>query len=148
MFDVRLDDEWRTRRAEIAVTGDHPRHVLLESDGEGSWHIDGAPAPELSGCLDVDIAATPFTNTFVIRRLELPVGGFGELRVVWVDVPDLDVAAVDQTYVHLQPLDGVDRYEYRSDDTEDGWVIEVDQDGIALDYEGFARRLYPGPSDP
>jgi hypothetical protein len=50
---------------------------------------------------------------------------------------------MDQTYVHLEQLDGTDRYEYRSGSSEDGWIIEVDEDGVALDYEGFARRLHP-----
>ena len=143
-FRVLLDKEWRTRRAEIAVVNDHGhRDILIESDGEGTWSLNGSLAPELDGCLDVDIAATPFTNTFVIRRLGLPVGGVGEVRVAWVSVPRLEVAAMDQTYVHLEQLDGTDRYEYRSGGSEDGWIIEVDEDGVALDYEGFAHRLHP-----
>ena len=143
-FRVLLDKEWRTRRAEIAVVDDHGhRDILIESDGEGTWSLNGSLAPELHGCLDVDIAATPFTNTFVIRRLGLPVGGVGEVRVAWVSVPRLEVTAMDQTYVHLEQVDGMDRYEYRSGSSEDGWIIEVDEDGVALDYEGFARRLHP-----
>ncbi len=143
-FRVLLDEDWRTRRAEIVVVDDHGhREILIESDGEGTWSLNGSLAPELDGCLDVDIAATPFTNTFVIRRLELPVGGVGEVRVAWVSVPSLEVAAMDQTYVHLEQLDGPDRYEYRSSSSENGWIIEGDEDGVALDYEGFAHRLHP-----
>ncbi len=143
-FRVLLDEEWRTRRAEIVVVDDHGRrNILIESDGEGTWSLNGSLAPELHGCLDVDIAATPFTNTFVIRRLGLPVSGVGEVRVAWVSVPSLEVTAMDQTYVHLEQLDGTDRYEYRSTSSENGWIIEVDEDGVALDYEGFARRLHP-----
>ena len=143
-FQVRLDSAWRTRYAEIVVVDDQgSRQVSLEANGEGNWYLNGTPAAELDGCLDVDIAATPFTNTFVIRRLELPVGEVGEVRVAWVSVPSLEVAAMDQTYVHLEQLDGRDRYEYRSGSSEDGWNIEVDEDGVVLDYEGFAHRLHP-----
>ncbi len=143
-FKVQLEEGWRTRLAEIAVIdGLGSRELLLESDGKGNWHLNGSPAPELSGCLDVDIAATPFTNTFVIRRLRLPVGRVGEVRAVWVSIPHLEVAAVEQSYVHLEPRDGTDRYEYRVGGSIEGWVIEVDEDGVALDYEGFARRVHP-----
>lgn len=146
-FDVRLDDRWRTREAEIVVKEDQQsRRVHLESDGEGGWDLDGVPTPALDGCLDVDIAATPFTNTFVIRRLDIPVGEVGNVKAVWVGVPDLEVAAMDQTYRHLDPLAGTDRYEYRSETSSDGWVIEVDEDGVALSYEALARRVHPQPA--
>ena len=143
-FAVQLDEEWRSRRAEVTVHDGHgSRELVLESDGNGNWSINGSVAPELEGCLDVDIAATPSTNTFVIRRLSLPIGRVGEVRVAWVSVPGLEVATVEQSYTHLESRDGTDRYEYRSRGSIDGWVIEVDEDGVALDYEGFARRLHP-----
>lgn len=143
-FEVRLDDKWRTRQAEVVVVEDErSRQVLIESDGEGEWHLDGAPAPELDGCFDVDIAATPYTNTFVIRRLGIPVGEVAKVKAAWVRIPELEVAAMDQTYLHLGPLDGTDRYEYRAENAGKGRVIDVDEDGVALTYEGFARRLHP-----
>lgn len=143
-FQVELDRGWRTRVAQVAVVDDaSERKLLLEADGEGNWLRDGVPSPELQGCLDVDIAATPFTNTFVIRRLGLSVGETAEIRAAWVGVPDLDVGALEQIYVRLQPRDGLDRYEYRANGSANGWIIEVDQDGVAMDYEGFARRIHP-----
>ncbi len=142
-FRVELDRGWRTRVAQVAVVDDtSERELLLEADGEGNWLRDGVPSSELQGCLDVDIAATPFTNTFVIRRLGLSVGETVEIRAAWVGVPDLEVEAVGQTYVRLQPRAGVDRYEYHSGDAAKGRIIEVDQDGVAMDYEGFARRIH------
>ena len=58
-FRVLLDEEWRTRRAEIVVVDDHGhRDILIESDGEGTWSLNGSLAPELHGCLDVDIAGS------------------------------------------------------------------------------------------
>lgn len=143
-FRVELDREWRTRLARVSVI-DHggERTLDLEADGEGNWLRNGTPSPELQGCLDVDIAATPFTNTFVIRRLGLSVGEAAEIQAAWVGVPRLEVEALEQTYLRLQPRDGVDRYEYRASGAAEGWVIEVDDDGVAIDYEGFARRIHP-----
>ena len=37
--------------------------------------------------IDVDISATPFTNTLPIRRLGLQPGEFAELDVAFVDAP-------------------------------------------------------------
>jgi hypothetical protein len=143
-FRVELDRGWRTRLAEIAVVDDRgERTLLLEADGEGNWHRNETPFPELQGCLDVDIAATPFTNTFVIRRLGLSVGESSEIRAAWVGVPHLEVETLEQTYLHLQPQAGLDRYEYRSNGASEGLIITVDQDGVAIDYERFARRVHP-----
>lgn len=143
-FLVELDQGWRTRRAQMAVVDDAgERTLLLEADGAGNWLRDGTPSLELEGCLDVDIAATPFTNTFVIRRLGLSVGETAEIRAAWVGVPQLEVEALDQTYLRLHPRDGHDRYEYRDSGSVQGWIIEVDRDGVATNYEGFARRIHP-----
>jgi hypothetical protein len=35
----------------------------LESDGLGRWSNDSGTIPELDGAIDIDISATPFTNT-------------------------------------------------------------------------------------
>ena len=144
IFYVELDREWRTRRARVTVVDASGERTLhLEADGEGNWLRQGKPTPELEGCLDVDIAATPFTNTFVIRRLGLSVGETAEIRAVWVGVPHLEVEALAQTYVRLESRDGLDRYQYRDSGSTENWIIEVDEDGVAVLYERFARRTYP-----
>lgn len=143
-FRVDLDRRWRTRRAQLSVVDDKGERTLhLEADGKGNWLVDGVAAPELAGCLDVDIAATPFTNTFVIRRLGLAMGEGAEVRAAWVSIPSLEVAAVDQSYLHLEPDDAEDRYEYRSGGSPEGWIITVDSDGVALNYQDFAERTFP-----
>src|SRR4051812_3078132 len=44
--------------------------IRLVTDGLGNWidvkYGQQTPLPELSGCIDVDISATPFTNTLPI----------------------------------------------------------------------------------
>ena len=57
---------------------------------------DGGPGREIrstssTGCIDVDIRATPFTNTLPIRRLALQPGESRDLRMAFIDVPGLDV---------------------------------------------------------
>ena len=51
-----LDTTWATRSAHVvgrSASGSH--EVRLEGDGIGGWRVDGRPAPQLAGCLDVDL---------------------------------------------------------------------------------------------
>ena len=63
-YEFRCDERWRVREVRAAAP-DSVRPVLeLLADGEGRWNgRDGEPVSELDGCIDVDISATPFTNT-------------------------------------------------------------------------------------
>lgn len=66
---VEVDTTWRTRHATIDVlTVDGTRQVRLDVDAEATWRVDGLERPDLAGCLDVDVASAPVTNTFPIRR--------------------------------------------------------------------------------
>jgi hypothetical protein len=115
--------------------------VTLSVDSERRWHVGGAHRPDLDGCLDVDIAATPLTNTFPIRRLaRLGEGDAVTSPVAWVGVPDLGITRVDQTYHRLAPVGGLDAWEY-SDPTHGAFRLTVDADGLVVEYEGFARRV-------
>ena len=84
-----MDAEWRVRS--VAVT-DHAgdRRLRLLADGGGAWTTgDGTPLPQLDGCIDVDLVATPFTNTLPIRRLGLEPGESAEIKVAYLPLPDL-----------------------------------------------------------
>jgi hypothetical protein len=89
-YEIRCDERWRVREVRAAAP-DSRRPVLeLLADGEGHWQRRGGePLPELDGCIDVDISATPFTNTLPIRRLGLEPGESEELVVTYVRVPEL-----------------------------------------------------------
>jgi hypothetical protein len=137
-FAVVCDAAWRTRRAEVwAVAPDAVRRLLLEADGAGGWRVDGAAAPALAGCLDVDLAATPFTNTLPIRRLALAVGQRGVARAVWVGAPRLELEVLEQSYERV----GVDRYRYEVPASGFGAEVLVDDQGLVVEYAGLARRV-------
>ena len=140
-FSVVVGPDWVTRRAEVlSVSGVGQVRRVLEAS-EAHWTVDGASRPDLEGCVDVDIAATPLTNTFPIRRLaDLAVGESVAAEVAWVDVPALSVSRVDQTYERLADRDGLVRWRY-SDPAHGAFLLTVDDDGLVLDYEGFARRI-------
>jgi hypothetical protein len=141
-FRVDLDDAWVTREVVAgAVAADGERTVMLSADEHRRWRVDGEHRPELAGCVDVDVAATPLTNTFAIRRLgRLEVGRTVTTPIAWIDVPELGVARVEQTYRRLPDAAGLATWEYR-DPQYGPFVLTVDEDGLVVGYEGFARRV-------
>jgi hypothetical protein len=118
-FRVVLDAGWRTREVDLTVTDDGAERRR-----------------QLDGCIDVDIGAVPITNTFAIRRIGLDVGERADLLVAFVDVPDLSVQQLEQTYHRL----AADRWEY-SDASFGRYQLLVDEDGVVVDYSDFARRV-------
>lgn len=137
-FRVDLDSDWVTRAVQARAISEQGETTLeLAADSARRWTVDGVEQGELDGCVDVDVAATPLTNTFPIRRLAgLAVGGQRTAPVAWVEVPTLRVVRVDQTYRRL----GSRRWEY-SDPTHGAFVLDVDEDGVVTTYEGFAVRV-------
>ena len=144
-YEIRCDERWRVQEVRVA-TPDSGRPVLeLLTDGEGHWNRGGGePVPELEGCIDVDISATPFTNTLPIRRLGLKPGESEELTVTYVRVPELLVGPERQRYGCLE--EQADGWLYRFEALPSGFAAElpVDADGLVIDYPGLFRRAWSG----
>ncbi|EIM27771.1 putative glycolipid-binding domain-containing protein [Microvirga lotononidis] len=135
-YRLRLDALWRTKDVILRTTAGHVLH--LESNGQGSWQENGKLRPDLQGCIDVDIRATPLTNTLPIRRLDLETGESTDIRLCYIAVPDLIVTPANQRYT---ALDAGARYRFES--LESGFTADlpVDEDGFVLDYPGLFKRL-------
>ncbi|NYJ34969.1 putative glycolipid-binding domain-containing protein [Nocardiopsis aegyptia] len=142
-FTVRTDLAWTTREVRVeVVSGKGPASLVLTAR-DGHWtDTAGRPVPELVGCLDADVAATPLTNTLPIRRLGLRPGEYRDIAVAWIDIPSLRVRRVRQRYTRHPPEDGLEHYTYR-DPHHGEYHLSVDGDGVVVDYERFARRLRP-----
>lgn len=140
---IRCDERWRVRSLQIEGSARRTASLELLSDGEGTWRdASGAIVERLSGCIDVDISATPFTNTLPIRRLRLRAAETSEIRVVYVDIPAFEVTAERQRYTCLEPQP-TGRYRYQSMPDGTPYELAVDADGIVLDYPGLFRRISP-----
>jgi uncharacterized protein len=149
-YQIACDAAWRVREARIMVS--HPATIVLDhhADGKGHWsNTSGEPLPALDGCIDVDFAATPFTNTLPIRRLDLQPGESAEVAVVYVDAPSLEVTPVRQRYTCL--ASGADGARYRFEALPyaalpDGFSAElsVDADGLVREYPPLFRRVWAG----
>ena len=144
-YEIRCDGRWRVREVRVATPDSEQPVLELLTDGEGRWKKRGGESvPELDGCIDVDISATPFTNTLPIRRLGLKPGEFEQLMVTYVRVPELLVGPEKQRYGCLEAQ--ADNGLYRFEALPSGFTAElpVDAEGLVIDYPGLFRRAWSG----
>jgi hypothetical protein len=118
------------------------RALRLTSDGQGNWFDQmQKPLPELEGCIDVDITATPFTNTLPIKRIDWKVGQSEMFRMAWISVPELTVTPNRQRYTCLEKTADGAKFRFESPDINFEAVITVDADGLVVDYPGLFKRV-------
>jgi hypothetical protein len=135
-YAVGGDGFWRTRRVDVVVAWpDRLVELLLEADGAGGWTLDGRRLAAVEGCLDVDLAFTPATNTLPLRRVKLEVGEMIEVECAWLRFPELSVERALQRYERLT----FDRYRFTSGSFSA--ELGVDRNGLVLDYPGLWRAL-------
>jgi uncharacterized protein len=131
-YAVHCDDNWLTRRVEVECTiGNNTKTLSLRVDSHGLWRRSGQELSEARGCLDVDLAVTPATNTLPIRRSDLEVGKSESVTAAWVKFPDLEIQLLSQRYTRLAK----NMYRYESDT---GFSAELVVDNLGL------VTLYPG----
>jgi uncharacterized protein len=104
-------------------------------------HLDDAPAPDLDGCLDVDLEASVFTNTLPIRRLRLPVGVGADAPAAYVRAHEARVERLEQTYARLADDGERWRYDYAAPAFDFRKVLIYDAAGLILTYPGIAERV-------
>ncbi|MEX3931983.1 putative glycolipid-binding domain-containing protein [Paraburkholderia phymatum] len=138
-YRVKCDLQWRTVHVWLKVIGGP--ELDLHGDGEGNWHDGhGLVLASLAGCIDIDIAATPYTNTLPIRRLQLAKGARETIPVVFISTPDLQISRVEQAYACVEP--GIE-YRYEGIDTGFAAELKVDEDGLVIDYPTMFTRTLP-----
>jgi uncharacterized protein len=149
-YQIFCDEAWRTIGAEVELrdlTG--VRTLRLEvrggKGGGGRWLATdsassfqaGREVETVRGAIDVDLGWSPSTNTFPIRRLNLEVGErSGPIVAAWVRFPELTVEPLPQEYERLAAR----RYRYTSAGGRFTTEIEVDEEGLVVDYGGIWRR--------
>jgi uncharacterized protein len=140
-YRIVLDRDWVTRSARVTSrTAAGVRTVALAGDGTGRWTIDGAPAPQLDGCLDVDLESSALTNAFPVHRLRLDVGREASAPAAYVRALDVAVERLEQRYVRIADDHAHERYDYAAPAFEFGCQLVYDASGLVLDYPGLAVR--------
>jgi uncharacterized protein len=136
-YEVHCDENWLTRRVQVERTiGNDTKTLTLNVESGRLWHSSGRELPEVRGCLDVDLAVTPATNTLPIRRLDLGIGKGESVVAAWVKFPDLEIQPLSQLYRRIAK----DTYRYESD-TGFSAEIRFDDLGLVVTYPGGWERI-------
>lgn len=136
-YQIICDNEWRVRSVRVELPGED-RNIRLTGDANGRWSGESGQLSELLGAIDVDITATPFTNTLPIRRLNLGKAQSADILTVYIRLPELRITTDPQRYTCLDPGR---LYRFESLDGDFMRDIEVDADGLAINYPGLFRRI-------
>jgi uncharacterized protein len=136
-FHLFIDADWRVTRFAVHHTAGTWLH--LQAHGLGQWIDDrNQPLSEFDGCIDIDISATPFTNTLPVRRLSWQAGQSRDLEMLYIPFETLKPRRDRQRYTCLQPS-----RLFRYEGLLDGFTAEItiDEDGLVVDYAGLFQRI-------
>ncbi|MEZ0482124.1 putative glycolipid-binding domain-containing protein [Planococcus sp. SSTMD024] len=137
-YQLELDESWATKR--LAIKSGDGHALELTSSGEGQWFgQDGQLLEELSGAIDIDISATPFSNSLPINRKSWHEGQTREFEMVYIAVPSLELRKMKQIYTCVT-ASHPRTFRYQSENFES--LIEVDEDGFVIHYPGLFTRIY------
>ena len=133
---VRMSASWVVQQ--LLLFRDLPEPDLwLATDGHGRWgEMNGEHRTELDGCVDIDFAGTPFTNSIITHRLPLHVGHTADLKVITIDVETLGVISTPHRYTRHD----TNAWEYTSLMTGKQHAATVDEFGIVTDEHSAFRR--------
>lgn len=133
---IRLSAQWVVQQ--MLLFRDLPEPDLwLATDGHGRWgEMNGAHRTEFDGCIDIDFANTPFTNSIITHRLPLHVGHTADIKVITIDVETLGVISAPHRYTRHDEHS----WEYTSLLTGEQHAARVDEFGIVVDEHGAFRR--------
>lgn len=161
--------DWVTDRLEVRVVGlgsnrsSLNRALFLQRSSSGVWssktvrselavepgarrHADDVARPgivepaSLIDAVDCDLGFCPLTKTMPISRRglqekSLMEASAQEITVAWVEVPSLRVVSSRQSYAKQSG-----QVEYRPFATGSSSRLEIDSDGVVLNYPGLDRQ--------
>ncbi|ARQ70274.1 putative glycolipid-binding domain-containing protein [Streptomyces marincola] len=141
-YAITLDAAWRTRRARVTSRSgaNAARSTVVEADGTGRWRVDGAAAPHLDGCLDIDLESSALTNALPVHRLGLPVGARAEAPAAYVRVLDPAIERLAQSYARVPDEGSHQRFDYAAPVFDFACRLVYDASGLVLAYPGIAVR--------
>jgi hypothetical protein len=137
-YTIVCDRTFAVRELHLGTTGGSA--LFLRSDGAGSWrNHDDRPLPEFDGCIDVDLAGSPFTNTLPIRRIDWASqpGGRAEITTLYVPFDSFAPTTDRQIYTRLDER----RFRYEAADGGFTAEVSVDEDGFVVEYPGLFARV-------
>ncbi|HET6747050.1 MAG TPA: putative glycolipid-binding domain-containing protein [Candidatus Saccharimonadales bacterium] len=135
-YEITCGANWHVRDVSIyeKTAG---RHLIIHSDGAGNWtNESGKEIEVIHGCIDIDFRATPFSNTFPIKRLQLAEGETATIEVAYINAPDLEITKEQQVYTRLSSH----TWKFIQPSADFEATITVDDEGFVVDYPGLFTR--------
>ncbi|MBC6983264.1 putative glycolipid-binding domain-containing protein [Caulobacter sp. 17J80-11] len=142
-YRLRACNGWRSREVEVTQNYDGVTRRMQMAKVDDEWWVGAHDRVDLSSCMDIDLAITPATNVLPIRRLGLKVGASADIQAAWVQFPSLEIVATPQRYERL----GERRWRYSGLATDFTAELEVDEDGLPVEYEGIWSRIADLPGN-
>lgn len=133
-YSVECDREWRTLGAEVhGMVGPRRLALAVRRNAADEWSVDGRPAPELGGLIDLDLGFTPATNLFPLRRLALQPGQSAQAEAAWLDDESWQLRRLPQRYARR----GEREYWYESPTAGYAALLSVAANGFVSEYPGL-----------
>lgn len=136
---IHVGSNWHVHHA--SATDQAGSRLAVQTDGAGSWTVNGEPRPDLDGCLDLDFEASVVTNTLPVHRLSLEVGARGKSAAAYVRINQLAVERLDQSYRRLPNEAGKLAFDYESPRFGYHDKLLFGLDGLAVNYPGIGARV-------
>ncbi len=136
-YTIKVNSKWETQEIRIrARHSDHEQEIVLLKDNEDGWIMNNEKAYAFTGCIDVDIALTPFTNSLPVNRLKMREGEEQTISVIYFDLLNWDVKPVKQLYRKISE----NSYHYENIPNNFQADITVDKQGFVIEYPGLFNR--------
>ncbi|WID98054.1 putative glycolipid-binding domain-containing protein [Bosea vestrisii] len=134
-YRIDCDPDFTVRSFEITTTDGRD---LVMTRRDGAWH-DRARGhlPAFDACIDIDLSATPFTNTLPIRRCAWQPDQQRRIAMLFVPFDSLEPFVTEQLYTCLAPR----LFRFETADGSFTAELPVDEDGLVMDYPSLFQRL-------
>jgi hypothetical protein len=141
-YQIVCDADWNVHKVRVEDLL-HKNEILLSKTKDNKWlDQDNQVREDLTGCTDVDIMVTPFTNTLPIRRLKLTLHKAGETSVMYVRIPDLNVIKLNQRYTYISNDQGNGIFKYENLSSGFTSELRIDTDGLVIDYPNIFKMAW------
>jgi hypothetical protein len=130
-YEIVCDSRWHTLSARVTGwVGDKTIAIDIAVDSRQHWLLNQTRAPEVEGCIDLDLNFSPSTNLLPIRRLNLLAGKEAEVQAAWLRFPSFKLERLTQIYRRI------DERNYRYESGGGAFVTNllVNADGFVTNY--------------
>ena len=137
-YQFLIGEDWQMKKFEVNLLMNAKHNTWQMENASGKWLQEGNERSDLTGCIDIDLTVTPFTNTLPINRLSMTVGDRREISVVYIDLLEQQIYRADQVYTRLSE----DTYLFEMPSIDFSARILIDEStGLVADYPALFTKI-------